>query len=59
MHICKECNIKMTGVMSFTREKRERFSRCPNCFSETKHRKIKDEELSFKEVLSKAIRNRK
>lgn len=59
MQTCSDCNIQMVGVMSFSKEKRERFSRCPNCFSETKHRKIKDEELSFGEVLSKAIRNRK
>lgn len=59
MQICRDCNIQMVGVMSFSRDKRERFSRYPNCFNETKHRKIKDEELSFGEILNKAIRNRK
>lgn len=59
MQVCRDCNIQMVSVMSFSREKREKFSRCPNCFSETKHRKIKDEELNFGEVLNKAMRNRK
>lgn len=59
MQICRDCNIQMVGVMSFSRDKRERFSRCPNCHSETKHQKIKEEELSFGEVLNKAMKSRK
>lgn len=45
--------------MSFSKGKHEKFCRCPKCFLETKHRKIDDKELSFGEVLHKAIRNRK
>lgn len=59
MQLCRDCGIKMTGVMSFSKDKREKFDRCPKCHSETKHRKIDEKELSFGEVLHKAINNRK
>ena len=49
----------MVGVMSFLKDKREKFDRCPKCFGETKHRKLQDEELDFGEVLNKAIHKRK
>ena len=51
MVICKRCYISMVGVMSFSKDKHEKFCRCPKCYSETKHRQIKDDELDFKEIL--------
>ena len=59
MIICKTCNISMQPVMSFSKDKREKFCRCPKCYSETKHRKLQDEELDFGEELNKAIHKRK
>ena len=59
MMICKDCYVPMVGVMSFSKDKHEKFSRCPKCYSETKHRKLQDEELDFGEVLNKAIHKRK
>ena len=59
MNYCKDCNTKMVGVMSFSKDKNEKFYQCRKCFSETKHRKIDDKELNFGEELDKAIRNRK
>ena len=59
MQLCKDCYIPMVGVMSFSKDKHEKFDRYPKCFGETKHRKLQDEELDFGEVLSKAIHKRK
>lgn len=30
MRICRDCLVPMTGVMSFSKDKREKFDRCPN-----------------------------
>lgn len=59
MRICRECLVPMTGVMSFSKDKREKFDRCPKCHSETRHNKINDKELSFGEVLHKSMTNHK
>ena len=59
MQLCRDCGIKMTGVMSFSKDKREKFDRCPKCHSETKRRKIDEKEVDFGEVLSKTVENRK
>ena len=59
MKMCRDCLVSMVGVMSFSKEKREKFNRCPKCHDETRHNKIKDKELSFGEVLNKAMTNRK
>ena len=59
MQLCKYCYVRMVDVMSFSKDKHEKFCRCPKCFGETKHRKIQDEELDFVEVLNKAIHKRK
>ena len=56
MQFCKDCNIRMKGVMSFSKDKHEKFDRCPKCFSETKHRKLSDDDLSFGEVLHKELK---
>ena len=57
--LCKNCCVPMVGVMSFSNEKREQFSRCPKCYAETKHQSIKSSDLSFGEELNKAIHKRK
>ena len=59
MTICRTCNIPMQPVMSFSKNKHEKFDRCPRCFCETKHRKLRDDELDFGEVLDKEIHKRK
>lgn len=58
MRICKICSAPMYGVMS-SNNKHGEFERCRKCRGKTKNRNIKDSELSFGEVLSKAIMNRK
>ena len=59
MIICNNCYILMQPIMSFSKDKHEKFDRCPKCFGETKHRKINDNELMFGEVLDKEIHKRK
>ena len=51
MQLCKDCYVPMIGVMSFSQDKNEKFCRCQKCRGETKHQKLKDEELDFGEVL--------
>lgn len=45
----------MVGVKSFSKDKREKFYKCPKCYTETKHKKLKSKELNFREVLYKEI----
>ena len=59
MIICKNCYTPMVGVMSFSKDKHERFCRYPKCCSETRHIKINDNELSFGEVLHREIKKGK
>ena len=59
MMICRDCKIPMQPIMSFSKDKHEKFCRCPKCYSETKHRKLRDDELDFGEVLSREIYKRK
>ena len=47
---CEVCNVPMVDVMSFSKNKNERFSRCSRCYSETKHQRIKDDEVDFGEL---------
>ena len=56
MRFCKVCSGKMASVMSFGKDKNEKFYRCNKCFSETKHRKLDEKELNFGEELEKAMR---
>lgn len=56
--ICKDCSIPMSIVFSFSSDKHEKFCRCQKCFGESKHTKIKDDDLDFGEVLHKEM-NRK
>jgi len=56
--ICRDCSVPMQNIMSFSSDKHEKFYRCPKCFGETKHTKIKDDDFDFGEVLHKEM-NRK
>ena len=46
----------MQPIMSFSKDKYEKFNHCPKCRGETKHQKLKDEELDFGEVLHKELK---
>ena len=59
MIICRTCSVPMQPVMSFSQDKYGKFDRCPKCFGETKHRKLRDDDLDFVEVLNKEIHKRK
>lgn len=51
MVICKKCYTPMERTLSFLRDKKEKYYKCPRCRSETKHQKATDEDLNFKEEL--------
>lgn len=55
MIVCKNCYIPMISVMSFSKDKHENFCRCPRCYEETRHNKIKDSDLDFSEILHNKI----
>ena len=55
MIVCRDCGTIMVGVMSFSKDKHEKFCRCPKCRGETKHVPICDNELDFGEVLHKEM----
>ena len=59
MTICRACNVPMQPVMSFSKNKHEKFCRCSKCYSETNHKKLRDEELDFGEILDREIHKRK
>ena len=59
MQYCMNCGNIMVGVMSFSKDKHEKFCRCPKCCSETRHIKINDNELSFGEVLHREVKKGK
>ncbi len=51
MQICKNCYVPMVGVISFSKDKHEKFCRCPKCHGETKHNLLSNSELDFGEIL--------
>lgn len=53
MMVCRDCRIKMVGIMSFSRGSYEKFNRCPRCYGETKHHQLLDNELEFGEDFSR------
>lgn len=55
MIICKKCYIPMLEVMSFSKDKHEKYCRCPKCRGETRHQKLREEDLNFREELNKAL----
>ena len=57
MTICKHCNTPMQPVMSFSKDKYEKYNRCSKCHDETKHVKLRDDELDFGELLHKELKN--
>ena len=57
--ICKDCYVPMVSIMSFSKDKHEKFCRCLKCCSETRHKKLRDDELDFGEVLHREISKRK
>lgn len=59
MQYCINCGNIMVSVMSFSKEKNERFCRCPKCYSESKHKKLDDNDISFGEILHKEIKKEK
>ena len=56
MQFCKDCNIKMKGVVSFSKDRHEKFNKCPKCYGETKHVNLRDDELTFGELLHKELK---
>lgn len=59
MQFCRDCCIPMAGVMSFAKGKCERFSRCPKCYGETKHQKMRENDLHFEEILHAEYQKRR
>lgn len=59
MIICKKCYTPMINVMSFSKDKHEKFCRCPKCMGETRHFKIDNSELSFGEYLHREINKKR
>ena len=55
----ESCGFSHERFKSFSKDKHEKFCRCPKCYEETKHKKLRDEELDFREVLHKEINKRK
>ena len=53
MKLCKNCCIPMNTVVSFSKNYSEKFCRCPKCKSESKHYKIKSDNIVFGEVLNR------
>ena len=56
MQLCKECYVPMVGVISFSSDRHEKFNKCPRCYGETKHVKLRDDELTFGEVLNRELK---
>ena len=52
-------NIFVQAITQLSKDKHKEFGRCLKYFGETKHRKLRDDELTFGEVLNKAINKRK
>ena len=46
----------MQPIMSFSKDKHEKFNKCPKCYEETKHRKLREDELVFGEILDKELK---
>lgn len=57
MQVCKKCYTAMVGVMSFSKDKNERFCRCPKCKGETKHQRIRNDD--FEAMLDNELHKRK
>ena len=49
----------MQPIMSFSKDKHEKYNHYPKCFGETRHKKLRENDLDFEEVLGKEIHKRK
>ena len=49
----------MVGVMSFSKDKHEKFCHCPKCRAETRHTKLDDSELNFGEYLHRELERKR
>ena len=59
MMICRNCYIPMLNVMSFSKDKHEKFCRCPKCMGETRRFKLDNSELSFGEYLHREMNKKR
>ena len=59
MQYCMNCGNIMVGVMSFSKDKHEKFCRCPKCRAETRHTKLDDSELNFGEYLHRELERKR
>ena len=57
MQVCKKCYTPMVGVMSFSKDKHEKFCMCPKCRGETKHQRIRNND--FEVMLNNELYKRK
>ena len=46
----------MQPIMSFAKDKHDKCNKCPRCYGETKHVKLRDDELDFGEVLNRELK---
>ena len=46
-------------IISFSKNKHEKFNHYPKCFGETRHKKLREDDLDFGELLSREIYKRK
>lgn len=53
MQYCNACGIPMVGVLSFSKDKKEKYCRCPDCYRESKRCSVSDSELIFSDILKK------
>nr|DAI04463.1 MAG TPA: RimK-related lysine biosynthesis protein, Probable-dependent amine/thiol ligase family Amino-group [Caudoviricetes sp.] len=58
MIICRDCYIPMQSIMSFSKDRHEKFCRCPKCKGETKHMRLDDKSLDFGEYLYREMKKR-
>ena len=47
MTICKDCNTPMQPVMTLSKDKTEKFNKCPKCHGAAKHVKLRDNDMEF------------
>ena len=43
-------------IMSFSKNKHEKFNHYPKCFGETRHKKLREDDLDFGELLEKELK---
>ena len=52
---CRDCYIPMVNVMSSSKDKHEKFCKCPKYLGAIKHIKIYNLELNFGEILYRVL----